>query len=434
MSESAPIVDAVARTVPSSTYAAKLMDFVHHCLVSVGLAENQTLDNIVYLVVVLVVAFGVGWLIQKGVVWLLRKAVAMRHTDVGKELLQMHTISRCCRIIPPLLILGMAPFAFGHSHATLVAVERITGIYALITFGIGLSAVFDFIFNHYNVHRNTRHLPMQGLLNVAKGILWIIIVIIGVSIAVDKSPAILLTGLGAFAAALMLIFKDSILGFVAGIQMSQNDMLHVGDWIVVPGTPANGTVLDVTLTAVKVQNWDNTYVTVPPYTLVSTSFQNYRGMKESGARRIDQLLNIDIPTVQKLTTEMADGIVAKYPILKDFVSGLRSQGKIAEYNGGLTPVNGTIETNLGLYRAYICLYLLANDNIAKDQQILINLQQATNYSMPLQVYCFTATTDWDKYEAIQSSLLEHLTTVAPDFGLGIYTAGSETVELTKPAS
>ncbi|MDE5627966.1 MAG: mechanosensitive ion channel family protein [Muribaculaceae bacterium] len=423
-----------AEAIENHNLAQWLMDLVRTGLTKTGISHNDTVVDIVYLVLVIAAAFLLGWLLQKAVYFVVRKIVSMREGVLGRELLKAKTLGRCCLILPPLVILALVPFAFEDSRKTLVIVERIAAVYALVALGIGLASVMDFIFNYYNIHENTRKLPMKGLLNIGKGLMWIILVIIAVSIAVDKSPAILLTGLGAFAAALMLVFKDSILGFVAGIQMSQNDMLHVGDWIVVPSTPANGVVLDVTLTAVKVQNFDNTIVTVPPYTLVSTSFQNYRGMVQSGARRIVKTLTIDVPTITAITPEETDAIVAKYPILKSFVDGLRQAGKTEQDDGGLTPINGTIETNLGLFRAYICLKVYNSPLMANNQQILIRLMDATPYGLPLEIYCFTATTDWDKYEAIQSALLEHLTVVCGDFGLGIYSSSSLSVsEDTAPA-
>lgn len=169
----------------------------------------------------------------------------------------------------------------------------------------------------------------------------------------------LLTGLGAFATVLMLVFKDSILGLVAGLQLSQNDMLRVGDWIVVPSTIANGIVIDVSLTAVKVQNFDNTIVTLPPYTLISTSFQNWRGMKDSGCRRILKSIIMDSDTVAPATPELIERIVKKYPIVKVYVEKLQSLGH-PDYAQGLAVVNGTIDTNLGLFRAYMCQWLLNN--------------------------------------------------------------------------
>lgn len=412
----------------SRTVAAWLMKIIDRGLDAVGLGRYTDTDDFIYLAIVIALALLIGWAIQKFVLFILRKLVSLHKSVIGSELLQWKTLSKCCYIIVPLFIMALVPFAFNRSVHTVVIIERIAGVCALICLGIGLSAVFDFIFNHYDIHKNTRKLPIRGLVNVAKGILWIIIVIVVFSILLDKSPAMLLTGLGAFAAALMLVFKDSILGFVSGIQMTQNDMLHAGDWIVVPGTPANGTVMSVTLTTVKVRNWDNTIVTVPPYTLVSSSFQNYRGMKESGARRIVKTLTIDTTTIVRLTDSATDEIVAKFPVLSDFVANLRKEKRTEQNEGGLTPVNGTIVTNLGLFRAYVCLYVLGNPDFAHDEQLIVRVMDATPYGLPLEIYCFTSTTDWDRYEAIQSALLEHVTTIMPDFaGLSIYSSSSLSV-------
>ena len=410
------------------TVANWLLGFIDNVVLShLGLDRYSKLEDIVYLVIVIAGAFFIGYLLKKIIYFCLSKLVKMRHGDIGEELLDWKTLQKCSLIVPPIVVKAMAPFAFEASHRTLVIIERIAGVYALITLGIGLAAVFDFIFNHYNIHDNRKRPPVKGIVNVAKGVMWIVIVIIAVSVAVDRSPAMLLTGLGAFAAALMLIFKDSILGFVAGIQMSQNDMLHVGDWIVVPGTPANGNVLDMTLTAVKVQNWDNTIVTVPPYTLVSTSFQNYRGMYQAGCRRIVKTLTMDLTTVYAVDDAQVDAIVQRYPVLKSFVDGLRASKHTEQDDGGLTPINGTIDTNLGLFRAYACLYIFNNPMINNTQQIIVRLMDATPYGLPMEIYCFTATTDWDKYEAIQSAILEHLATACVDFGLAIYSSSTLTV-------
>ena len=254
--------------IPSHTVAHWLLTTIDNTLDALGMGRHRTTEEIIYLVAVSIVAFAVAWIIKKIIFVSVRKLVKMRKITIGLELLQWHTLRKVCQIIPPLILLALVPFAFESTHSMRFWIFRIVGIYGLVALGIALGAVFDFAFNHYNIHQNKRNLPLRGLLNVAKGILWIVLAICSVSLLLDKSPAFLLTGLGAFAAALMLIFKDSILGFVAGIQMSQNDMLHVGDWIVVPDTPANGVVMDMTLSTVKVRNFDNTIVTVPPYTLI----------------------------------------------------------------------------------------------------------------------------------------------------------------------
>ena len=420
--------------IPSHTVAHWLLTTIDNTLDALGMGRHRTTEEIIYLVAVSIVAFAVAWIIKKIIFVSVRKLVKMRKITIGLELLQWHTLRKVCQIIPPLILLALVPFAFESTHSMRFWIFRIVGIYGLVALGIALGAVFDFAFNHYNIHQNKRNLPLRGLLNVAKGILWIVLSICSVSLLLDKSPAFLLTGLGAFAAALMLIFKDSILGFVAGIQMSQNDMLHVGDWIVVPDTPANGVVMDMTLSTVKVRNFDNTIVTVTPYTLISNSFQNWRGMSQSGARRIMQNLTIDLTTVRRLTAGEVDAMCAPHPRLKEFVTSLRAAGRTRQDKPGLNPINGTIETNLGLYRAYISLYIYNNPDFSRTQQLLVNVTGTTPQGYILQLYCFTDTTDWDRYEAIQSDLLEHATTALADFGLAMYTSGSLSLDIEKNGS
>ncbi len=418
-----------SKLIPTHSVAEWLLNSIDRILDALGMARHGVGEEIIYIFIVVAGAFLIGWLFKKLIYLLVEKIVQHTHGTIGHELLKWHTLSRISQLLPPLIMLALIPFAFESTHMMRSWIMRIVGVYAMVMMGVALSAILDFIFNHYNVHDNKKNLPVRGVLNVGKGIVWIVITICAVATIVDKSPAYLLTGLGAFAAALMLIFKDSILGFVAGIQMSQNDMLHVGDWIVVPNTPANGVVLDMSLSTVKVQNFDNTIVTVPPYTLVSTSFQNYRGMKDSGARRIMKNFTIDYPSVRKLTVDEAVAMAAPFPRLKAFVDSLIKNGQTAQDDGGLTPINGSIETNVGLFRAYLSLYIYYNSGMTMNQQLLVRLLDPTDSGIPLQVYCFTNTTDWDKYEAIQSDLIEHVLSYAADFGLVIYSSGSISVDV-----
>ena len=284
--------------------------------------------------------------------------------------------------------------------------QRLAEMCAVLVVGWVLSAVAGYVFEHYDAKKNTRNLPLRGVLNLCHGIIWIVIFIICVSILIGRSPAYILTGLGAFAAALMLIFKDSILGFVAGVQMSQNDMLHVGDWITVPSTLADGIVEDVSLTSVKVRNFDNTYITIPPYTLVSASFQNHRGMAESGARRFMRTFLIDLPSIRRCDSELIKRITATF--------------------SGFEP-DHNIESNLGLFRAYLKWYLDGNPLINHEMLLMVRLLEPTEDGIPMQVYAFAATTDWSSYEAIQSEIVEHITIAAPQFAIAIYTSATLTV-------
>ena len=288
----------------------------------------------------------------------------------------------------------------------------------------------------FEAKRNTRNLPLRGILDTVLGVIWVVTLIVCVAIVVDKSPAVLLGGLGAFAAVLMLVFKDSILGLVGGIQLAQNDMLHVGDWIVVPSSIANGIVIDASLTTIKVQNWDNTIVTIPPYNLISGSFQNWRGMSDSGVRQIARSILFDSYSITTLDKETLDGVLEKYPIVKPYVDKLEASGKQIVPDPGQATVNGTLSTNMGLFRAYMCQWLLNNPGISNSNQILVRLMAPTENGVPLQIWCFTSTTAWTAYEAIQSDLFEHIIAVAPDFGLRVFneTSGADVLTIDYPDS
>lgn len=409
--------------IPSHQIAAALMKIVDTLLHLVGLSHTPMVDEVVYTALVVVVATGIGWLLRKVIVGIVRKIIGLRQSDYGKELLRQHTITKCSHIIPPLIFMALIPIAFETDPKTFHLIMRLVGAYTICCFAVGINAVITFMWEMFNKRHNSENHPLRGVLNVAHGLVWIIVTIIAVSIIVSKSPMALLGGLGAFAAALMLIFKDSILGFVAGVQLSNNDMLRVGDWIVVPSTPANGVVIDVTLTVVKVKNWDNTVIMLPPYTLVSTSFQNWRGMSDSGARRIQRSVIIDNNTITTATPQLLDNLGKKYPEMATYIARIdkaRQQGLWNIYEGGNGVVNGSLETNLGLFRAYLCQYLISNPSIDKTQNLMVRTLEANEAGTPLQLYCFSSNIAWIAYEAITSEIFEHVAVVAPDFGLTIF--------------
>lgn len=418
--DGAPHIEHIAPTlIPSHDLATWVLKMVDKFLDFLGLGHQQKIEEIVYTIIILAISILIGELLKNGCIFLVRKIVALRKSEISQELLKQNIFRRCSHFIPPLVFLALIPFAFTSDHHMLGWIYRIVGIYLLITFGIAVNAIMEFIWLRFNKRENQKNLPLKGILNIAKGILWIIIVIITISILVQKSPMTLLAGLGAFAAALMLIFKDSILGFVAGIQLSNNDMLRVGDWIVVPSTIANGIVVDVTLSVVKVRNWDNTIVMLPPYTLVSTSFQNWRGMQDSGYRLFNRTVYFDQQSIVATTDEMIDGIVKQYPVLTDFVARqreARKNGQGNSYNPSTEP-NGTIDTNLGLFRAYVCLYLLHHPQVGVGQDLLVKLDAAAEYGQSLNIYFYSKLTSWTPYAALGSEIYEHIAVVAPAFGL-----------------
>ncbi|MDE5821526.1 MAG: mechanosensitive ion channel family protein [Paramuribaculum sp.] len=415
-----------AQIIPSHQVASWLLTNIKHFLDLIGLEKDKTIEEIIYVAIIVGGALLIGWIIRRGILFTARKFVKM-HKSPGAELfLKQKVLTKCSHIIPPLVILALLPFAFDSRSTLLVIFEKAIYIYTAIVFAIGLNAVLTFIWTRIDEKENTKNLPLKGILNICIGIVWIIVAIVSISVVVGKSPAMLLAGLGVFASALMLVFKDTILGFVAGIQLAENDMLHVGDWIVVPSTIANGIVEDMSLSAVKVRNWDNTIVTLPPYTLISTSFQNWRGMSSSGWRQIARSVIFDAYYIKKCDQELLERVTALYPELKGFVEQTQKRGK-PDYNPGLAVVNGTIDTNLGLFRAYMCQYLLNHPLIGTDQQILVRVMTPTGQGIPLQIWCFT-TTAWTAYEAVQSEIFEHIAAVCTDFDLQLfnYPSGTDT--------
>lgn len=401
--------------VPSHDVALWLIDVIDVFLGWIGLGSNALIEEFLYVVLIIVASLAIGWLLRVLVLFIVKRVIVLRRFEIGKELVAQKVFTRLSYIIPPLIFLAFIPFAFAQNESIILNLLNGTiVIYLSITIGIAICAILSFLWNHYDSHKNEKNHPLRGVLDVAKGVVWIVIMIVTVSSLLGKSPTVLLTGLGAFAAALMLVFKDSILGFVAGVQLSQNDMLRVGDWIIVPSTIANGIVEDVSLTVVKVRNWDNTLVMLPPYTLVSTSFQNWRGMIESKVRMISRIIIVDNNSVRYCDERYLSIIKVRFPQLTHVIeSGIK-------YEEGFVGIYGTRETNLGLFRAYLCDYLMNHDLVSKEWQILVNLQDGTSDGIPLQISCYAKTTNWNKYEAIQSEIMEHAISLAPLFELSIY--------------
>lgn len=410
--------------IPSHDVALWLLYWIDNLLEWIGLGRDSSIEELVYVIIVVIIAIATGWLVRLVTIFLLMRTIRFRKSEMWKEVISRKLFTKVSHIMPPLIFLALIPFAFATEKTLLlVLVKGIVVVYLSITIGVAICAFLSFVWSRYDNRKNNKNHPLRGVLNVAKGIVWILVLIISVSTLLDKSPMVLLTGLGAFAAALMLVFRDSILGFVAGLQLSQNDMLRVGDWIVVPSTLANGIVEDVSLTVVKVRNWDNTIVMLPPYTLVSTSFQNWRGMLDSNVRLISRTVLIESNSIHSCDTDFVNEKIKEYPQLGSIID------RKDKYERGIAAINGTVETNLGLFRAYLCDYLINHQMISKKWQILVNLLTPNRDGIPLQVYCYANTTDWTTFEAIQSDIMEHIISIAPKFKLTICDMAS-VVDLT----
>ncbi|MCH5217218.1 MAG: mechanosensitive ion channel [Muribaculaceae bacterium] len=398
-----------------------LMRVTYDFLSLFHLEQHRELFVFVYAILVFIISFGIGLLLQWIIVKMGKKLQNRTSNDIYTNLVRDRFFTRICRLIPAILFLIFIQFTLG-AHATLSDwLTRITISYMVILVAVALCSLADVTWIHIDNRENKKKLPLKGIVSLTKGIIWIVALIIVVALLVNKSPGTLLAGLGAFAAVLMLVFKDSILGVVAGVQLSENDSLHVGDWIKVGD--ANGTVMEVTLTQVKVLNWDKTTTTVPPYSLVSGGFTNYRTMQESGTRRVERSYLIDADSVVATTEAMLDEF-AKIPLLTEWIQKKREQkaaGKVEDVFNSAGLVDGSIETNLGVFRAYLALYLSKHPNVDQGEDgttihFVTTLPQ-TSAGIPLQLYFFTSTSQWAQYEAIGASIFEHIAVMLYRFRL-----------------
>jgi miniconductance mechanosensitive channel len=272
----------------------------------------------------------------------------------------------------------------------------------------------------YNMHEMSKIKPITGLIQVTKIVLYILCVLIAIAFVLGTKIGNILISLGTMSAIIILVFQDTIKGFVGSIQLSVNDMLRIGDWISIG--PADGNVMEINLTTVKVQNWDNTITTIPTYNLVSNPFTNWRGMSESGGRRIARTINIDVNTIRYCTPEMIEKY-KHYGLVKDYIE--QKEEDILEYNKAnridtSEIINGRQQTNLGIFRAYIKAYLNNNPKLNHNLTMMVRQMQPTEFGVPLQIYAFSSDKKWINYEEIQSDIFDHVISAATMFDLKIY--------------
>ena len=403
-------------SIPRHEIAQWLLDMVDWFLNITGLSKNYHVQESLYVILVIAVTLGIGYTLRKLVLFITRRLPVFRKYKWGENIKQLKTLEYCTQFIAPSVFLGLISFAFTEGDKVLFIIQKCATIYLIITIAIAICAVLKLEWVIFNEVRNTKNLPLKGILNMCRGVVWIIAVILIASVVIGKSPMSLLAGLGALSAALLLIFKDSILGLVATIQLSSNDMIRKDDWIVVDGTSVNGNVIDVTLSAVKVKNWDNTTAILSHYKLVSCSFVNWRGMFESGARRIESCIYIDPCSVAMTTPDLFAAIAKKYPMMEKQITDATSSGGLDLTKA---PQQSGMATNLGLYRAYMFTYLRAHPRIVQNEWLLVNLQPEVEFGIPVRVYCYSNITAWVEYVQIHDEILEHFFAVAKDFGLNL---------------
>lgn len=370
------------------------------------------------------------------VVWLsdlITKSVLVRaitravHATPSKwddALLGRGVIKRLAHVVPALVVYYGITFVSHVPSGVTTVIRSVASAYVVLTVALSLANLLSALGQVYEQRdpERARARPIKGYLQLAKIVIFLITTILILAALFNRDPLLLLSGLGAMTAVLMLVFKDTLLSLVASVQLSSHDMLRVGDWIEMPQFSADGYVIDISLHTVKVQNWDRTITTIPTWRLIDSSFKNWRGMFESGGRRIKRSIFLDQSSIRFLTDEERDSL-RRFALIDDYLE--RKRKEIATYNEkliaqGRDPINTRRVTNIGTFRAYVQAYIDAHPSIHQGMFRLVRQLEPGPKGLPLEIYCFTSTTAWAEYESIQADIFDHLYAILPAFHLRVF--------------
>lgn len=393
------------------------------------------LVRIVGVLAVLVLAWLANWIAKRIIIRALRH-VADRSKTLWDDVLVRHKVFlRLSHFAPSVVIYMMARMVFVDNTAVNV-MQGIAVIYMVLMGWFVIDALLNAVAEIYRSFEFSRRVPIRGFIQVAKTLLFLTGLIVILSVLLKKNPTKLLTGMGAMTAILMLVFKDSILGFVAGIQLSVNKMVHLGDWIEMPKFGADGDIIDISLTTVKVQNWDKTISTIPAYALITDSFKNWRGMQESKGRRIKRNIYIDMTSICFCDPAMIKRFQG-FQYIADYITAKQKELDDWNQENNVNPaelVNGRRLTNIGTFRAYLVAYLKHHPQIHSGMTFLVRHLEPTPQGLPIQIYVFSSDKVWANYEAIQADIFDHILAVIPEFGLRVFQrpSGADLQNLTRP--
>ncbi len=374
------------------------------------------------LLLVLLLAIPATWVVRRSLLRCIHHIVRGNRMHWDDALMDNHFFQRLSWIMPVLIFhLSQDLLLPPESRAALILRRLITCGFVFV--GIGtLAALLNTINDIYkNLHKKSGK-TIRGYIDAARIVVYVLGIIFLIAILTDRSPWGLLSVMGGLTAVTMLVFRDSILGFIASIQLTGTDMIRVGDWIEMPSYNADGDVIEISIHSVRVRNWDKTITTIPTYSLISKSFKNWRGMSESGGRRIKRALNLDMTSIRFLTESELNEL-AKIQIISDYIK--TRQQEIELYNrehntDSSMPVNGRHQTNAGLFRAYVIAYLRQNPKLHQDMTFLVRQLQPGPEGLPIQIYVFSKDQVWANYEAIQADIFDHLIAALPQFNLRIF--------------
>jgi miniconductance mechanosensitive channel len=376
----------------------------------------------VMLIAILLLSYLLFVITRKILLVIITRIVRRTRSHWDDAMLEHRVFTRVAYLVPAYVVYKLIPYALDDYPDLISFLLLALRVYSLIVILLVANAILDSILTIYAAYNVSRYKPIKGYVQVGKILIYILIAIWILSVLIGENPLYLIGGLGAFSAVLLLIFKDTILGLVAGVQLSANDMLRPGDWITMDKYDADGTVTDITLTTIKVQNWDKTISTIPAYSLFTESFKNWRGMEESGGRRIKRSVNIDMSSIRFCTREMLE----KYKQIRHINEYVESKEiEIQQYNldrniDTRVMVNGRRQTNIGVFRAYLSAYLMNHPDIHHDMTFLIRHLQPTEKGLPIEIYVFSKIQAWSEYEAIQADIFDHILAIIPEFDLQVF--------------
>ena len=401
-----------------------MIEFIHSFLITQGfdpVTENYLARGIL-VVLALVLSFIANVIAKRFTLKGLTQIVVRTETRWDDILLERKVFTRLSHLAPAIILYIMLPLALEGYERLITFTTNLLFIYMIIVGILVCNSFLNAVLDIYRTLEISKEIPIKGFIQILKVVIFFIVGIFIISIILNKTPLFLFSGLGAITAVLLLIFKDAILGFVAGIQLAANKMVAHGDWIEMPKYGADGDVLEVALTTVKVQNWDKTVTTIPTYALISESFKNWRGMQLSGGRRIKRSVYIDISTIKFCTEEMIERF-SKIRYIADYME--KKKKELAEYNTAhqlddSTPADKRQLTNVGTFRAYVASYLKNHPMINQEMTFLIRQLAPAEHGLPMEIYVFCKDKIWANYEAIQSDIFDHILAVVPEFDLKVF--------------
>ncbi|WP_425916353.1 mechanosensitive ion channel family protein [Pseudomonas sp. GWSMS-1] len=386
------------------------------------LENYPELYSLTGLALLIIAAWLANWMVKRVLLRGLYRA--LKATSIGQDgtLRDSRITARLANIVPALIISAGITLVPHLPEAVVTATRNVCSAFIVLTIALAISGVLTLLNSAYEKRPNAHLKPIKGYVQVVKILLFAIAAILIVASLIDRSPLILLSGLGAMAAVLMLIFQDTLLSLVASVQISSSDIIRVGDWVEMPQLNADGDVIDIALHTVKVQNWDKTITTIPTKRFISDPFKNWRGMQECGGRRIKRSLFLDQTSITFLSPDEIAHL-QRFLLLGQYLRN--KQSELHSWNAELAeasqePANTRRVTNIGTFRAYVEHYLRQHAGINQEMTQLVRQLSPTPDGLPLELYCFTNTTAWSRYEAIQSDLFDHLLAILPEFGLRVF--------------